>query len=383
MPPWGRDLDEEHSAAAEHRAEPPRAANDEAAIHRQWRFSADYWLGWTKNDRIPVLLTTGATTDPRSGALGHEFTRILYGAAVDYEERHGGGFALEAPFGTTGDWSISAGYFFLDSRTVGPNEFSLGSPVLARPFFNVVDNQEDSSLVTYPGLASGTIAIRNDSLVQGAETNLLRTFLQNEHLSIAILAGLRYLNLDENLTVTESSQLLASAPTFAGRNITVYDRFGADNEFYGGQVGFRMELTHRRWIFAVTPKVALGTVHQSILIQGRTTIDTTPMTDEPAGLLALATNSGRFSRDKFAVVPEVSSKIGLRITERLSIFGGYTFLYWNRVARPGAQIDCNLNPNFIPTSATAGPAELRQPTASFRTTDWWAHGVTWGIEFRY
>jgi len=384
VPPWGRDLDEVDPAAEQGHKESAPAHRDESEQRRPWRFTADYWLGWTKNDRIPVLLTTGPTDDPRAGALGREFTRIFYGDAVDFEERHGGRFTLEVPLGATGDWSLAAGYLFLDSRTVGPRELSPGSPILARPFFNVVDKQEDSSLVTYPGLAGGSIAIRSDSLLQGAEANLLRAVRREEHSFVALLVGLRYLKLDENVTITEAARLSNRAPKFPGSNVSVYDRFGADNDFFGGQIGGHFELTYHRWTLAVTSKVALGNVHESILIRGRTTIDTAPATDEPAGLFALATNSGRFSRNTFAVVPEVSGKIGFRVSERLSVFGGYTILYWNRIARPGEQIDRNLNPNLIPTSTKfGGPADPPQPATLFRTNDYWAQGMTWGVEFRY
>jgi len=113
-------------------------------------------------------------------------------------------------------------------------------------------------------------------------------------------------------------------------------------------------------------------------------IDTTPVTDVPAGLFALSTNSGSFSRDRFAVVPEVSAKLGLHISERLLIFGGYSYIYWSNVVRPGEQIDRNLNPNLIPTSATfGGPAVPRQPAASFQTSDYWVQGMIFGFEFRY
>ena len=99
---------------------------------------------------------------------------------------------------------------------------------------------------------------------------------------------------------------------------------------------------------------------------------------------ALSTNSGRESRNAFAVVPEIGAKIGLRINEHLSIFGGYNYLYWSNVARPGAQIDRNLNPNLIRTSATFGAgADPARPTRTFRTDDYWAHGMIWGAELRY
>lgn len=382
VPPWGRDLESETPHVGAPNAE--ASAHGAEAAKRNWRFSADYWLAWTKNDRIPVLLTTGPTADSRPGALGREFTRILYGDSIDFEDRHGARFTLEAPVGATGDWSASASYFLLDSRDVGLRRVSPGSPVLARPFFDVVKGAEDSSLVTYPGLASGAVSIRSDSWLQGVEANLQRTVARGEHGSIVLLAGLRYLDLDEDLTISENSVIAKTAPAFQGRNINVYDRFGADNDFFGGQVGLQSEWTNKRFTLGLTAKVALGSVHESTLIRGRTTIDTAPATDVPGGLLALASNSGRASRNAFAVVPEIGAKLGLHVTERLTIFGGYTYLYWSNVARPGAQIDRNLNPNLIPTSATFGdPAGPQRPTRSFRTDDYWAHGMIWGLEFRY
>jgi hypothetical protein len=363
-----------HGAAAEHAEE---------AEKRPWRFTADYLLMWTKNDRVPPLLTTGPTADARPGALGREFTRILYGDALDFEERHGGRFTLEMPLGAS-DWSVAASYFLLGARDVGPTQSSPGSPVLARPFFDVVNRREDSSLVSFPGSASGSIAIAADSFLQGAEANLQREFHLHEHRRIVLFAGVRYLDLSEELNINESSSLAPTAGAFGGRRVSVSDRFETDNDFFGGQVGASIDLDYKRFTFNLTSKVALGNVHESIGVRGRTVIDTSPATDVPAGLFALATNSGRFSRDTFAVVPEVSAKLGLRITERLTIFGGYSYLYWSNVARPGEQIDRNLNPNLIPTSASfGGPAAPRQPIMPFRTSDYWVQGMTWGLEFRY
>lgn len=381
VPPWGRDLDEEHAEPAAHAEEP--ASHAEEAEKRGWRFHGDYLLMWTKNDRVPPLLTTGPTADIRPGAIGREFTRILYGDAIDFEERHGGRFTLEMPFGASDEWSLSASYFLLGARDVGPKRFSPGSPVLARPFFDVVNNREDSSLVSFPGVARGAIAINADSFLQGAEAHLQRELHWHEHRRVVLFAGVRYVNLDEELNIAETS-FLPRTDTMVRRRINVQDRFEADNDFFGGQVGGSFECDYKRFRFNMTSKVALGNVHETIVVRGRTVIDTAPLTDEPAGFFALATNSGRFSRNSFAVVPEVSAKLGLRISERLTVFGGYSYLYWSNVARPGEQIDRNLNPNLIPTSVSfGGPATPRQPIMPFRTSDYWVQGMIWGFEFQY
>jgi hypothetical protein len=372
VPPWGRDLDE-HGAAAHHEE------HGEAEKHR-WHFLGEYLLMFTKNDRIPPLLTTGPTADARPGAIGREFTRILYTDAIDFEERHGGRFTLERTLGE--EWSVSASYFLLGSRDVGPKRTSPGSPVLARPFFDVVNNREDSFLVAFPGLASGSFRVNADSFLQGAELNLQRHYEPHEHRRIVLFAGLRYLDLDEELDIAEVSSL-TSGP-LAGRRVGVLDRFETDNDFFGGQVGAGFECDFKRFTFNLTAKVALGNVHETVAVRGRTVIDTTPATDVPAGLFALSSNSGSFSRDTFAVVPEVSAKLAFHVSERLLVFGGYSYLYWSNVARPGEQIDRNLNPNLIPTSATfGGPATPRQPAAGFRTSDYWMQGMIFGLELRY
>lgn len=378
IPPWGQDLDEESPSARTRKREEVRERP-----HRV-RFDADYLLWWTKTNRIPQLLTTGPTTDPRPGSLDSAFTRVIYGDAIDFEDRTGGRFTLEAPWRGSEVWSVSATYFLLGARDVGAERSSAGNPILARPFFNVIDNREDSSLTTYPGLASGSISIISDSFLHGAEANVHCAWWPGEPMRVTLLAGFRYLDLHENLTILEISTIDPAAAQLAGRSITVWDRFEGGNEFYGGQVGARLDWVQARWLLSVTPKVALGSVRENLTIRGRTTIDTAPATDVPVGLLALASNSGRTSQSAFAVVPEISAKFGVRVSERLTLFGGYTFLAWTEIVRPGDNVDRNLNPNLIPTSARfGGPGVPAQPANLFRTSDYWAQGMTLGIEFRY
>lgn len=379
VPPWGQDLEDERPAPVE-----MANAGEPAERRHKVLFGAEYLLWWTKTSRIPPLLTTGPTSDLRPGAIDSEFTRILYGDAVDFEDRHGGRFSLEIPRGE-GAWSIGLVYFFLSSRDVGLERDSPGNPVLARPFFNVLNQQEDSSLTTYPGFASGAVSIISDSVLHGGEANIQVGWQRAETVHLTLLAGFRYLDLHENLTILETSVLDPAAPIVqAGQTITVWDRFEGRNDFYGGQVGAILEVRQPRWILHLASKVALGNVHETLRIRGRTTVHADPMFDEPAGLLALATNSGTSSRNAFAVVPEVTAKLGLRLSERCTFFGGYTFMAWTDVVRPGDQIDRNLNPNLIPTSSTFGsPAIPAQPTRFFRTSDYWAQGMTLGFEIRY
>ena len=84
--------------------------------------------------------------------------------------------------------------------------------------------------------------------------------------------------------------------------------------------------------------------------------------------------------------PEVALSIGYRITPAATVYVGYSFLYASDVARPGEQINRNINPTQTvsygndPPVNPQGPA---QPTFAFNTTDFWAQTLTVGINYRF
>ena len=136
---------------------------------------------------------------------------------------------------------------------------------------------------------------------------------------------------------------------------------------------------------ASTFKVALGEVHQTVDINGNTTFAVPGVTTaSPGGLLALPTNIGSYTRDHFAVVPEVGVKVGYQVTEHLRVFVGYTFLYLSNVLRPGELIDRTVNVSQLPS--ILGPGTLvgaPRPALTFKDTDFWTQGVNFGLELRY
>lgn len=134
----------------------------------------------------------------------------------------------------------------------------------------------------------------------------------------------------------------------------------------------------------ITGKLALGDTHQTVDINGATTITPPggPATVRPSGLLALPSNTGRFSRDEFSVVPEGSVNVGYQVTDNLRVSVGYTFLYWSDVVRPGDAIDLRVNSTRAPTSLVppSGPAA---PLFTFRSSDFWVQGIAFGVELRF
>jgi len=102
------------------------------------------------------------------------------------------------------------------------------------------------------------------------------------------------------------------------------------------------------------------------------------------GLLALRSNIGSFHQDRFGVVPEVDLKVGYHLTDHVKIFAGYDFLYWSSVVRPGQQIDRTLNETLIPNFNSGQPASgVNRPMALFHDSDFWAQGLTVGLEYKY
>jgi Putative beta barrel porin-7 (BBP7) len=348
---------------------------------------ADYLLWAIKDSPLPPLVTTSPAGTPRAqaGVIGAPGTAVLFGGnELDNEARSG--LRLD-----TGFWfdknqclGIEAGYFFLGQRSVDFDAGSPGSPILARPFFDVNSGVENSELIAYPGVLAGSIAVRATSQLWGTELDLRGNWLRGCCWRIDWLAGFRYLALDEGLSLSEN--LMIPTGPQAGTGIFVNDSFGTHNSFAGGQLGLEAELRQGRWSLTLLGKVALGDMQETVNIAGSTAfaVPGLPLNVQPGGLLAQPTNIGHYDRDRFAVVPEAGIKIGYQISKRWRAFVGYSFLYASDVVRPGNQIDRAINVTQLPS--VLGPGTLvgaARPAFTFQSTDFWAQGINIGLEFRW
>ena len=132
---------------------------------------------------------------------------------------------------------------------------------------------------------------------------------------------------------------------------------------------------------AFKAKVALGTTQEMINSNGVTIIP--GGTSSNAGIFSSFSNSGRFTRSQFSVLPEVGASIGWQYTENLRFTLGYNIMYWSRVVRPGNQIDGVINPNQVPALGGTALASPPRPLIPFTASDFWAQGITLGVELRY
>jgi hypothetical protein len=350
--------------------------------------SAEYLLWWIKDSRLPPLITAG--TPASAGVLGVPGTTTIFGdSEFRHEDFSGGRF-------NAGFWldcehlcGLEGGFFFLGSRSDNfcvAGSGAPGSPVIARPVFDVLANRENAELVAFPGQLAGTVCVTSNSRLWGANIDVIHNLCCGCCYRVDLIAGFRYLELDEGLTITENLTILPGVPAIGGSTFFVEDDFGAHNRFYGGEVGARGEYRWNKVFADVLGKVALGSTHEVVDINGTTVITPPggPASTFHGGLLAQPSNIGHFHRDQFAVVPEVGINVGYQVTNHFRAFVGYTFLYWSNVVRPEDQIDRAVNLSQLPSSA--GPGTLvgpARPAPLFRDTDFWAQGISFGLEFRY
>jgi hypothetical protein len=356
--------------------------------------SAEYLVWWVKPGvPTPPLATTGAAAT--GGILGSGAAVVLGSQELDYGQESG----IRA---TAGFWIDKQGHagieltgLWLPNRSVSGAIFSdvNGNPLIARPIVNAQLNQEASFLLATPGQLAGGVDFTSSSQFYGAETNFVGSIYRSKCLTADTLFGFRYAHLQESLNIASNTTVLPGGiaafngnPVGPGGMLSLTDRFETRNEFYGGQLGARMQVRRSRFFAEVEGKVAFGNVHENMAINGATTlvgVDGSTAT-LPGGLLAVGSNSGFFSRDVFTFIPEGSAKVGVHITNCITAFVGYTFIYWFDAARPSEQIDRTVNPSLVPANLAFGSGTgPNRPMATFNHSDFWAQGVNFGLEVRY
>jgi Putative beta barrel porin-7 (BBP7) len=294
------------------------------------------------------------------------------------------------------DFGGEAVFFFVGQR--GLNVHNDATPDLVRPFFDLNNRQESGFIVAAPGLATGEISGHAQANLWGGEINAWKNIYYSfpgTTGTVAMMAGFRYLSGDEEIQIGSVSvfdpNISPASPffPFAGNKLDVFDSFTTHNRFYGAQVGIsgKCYLIDQFSIEGVF-KLGLGVTSEDLNIEGgqlRTFANGSTAVYQ-GGLLALPSNIGSFHRDKFAQVPELDFKMAYAVSKNLSLNGGFSTLYWSRIARAGQQIDREIDitqiPNF-PQNAGAIPTGLGRPGVPFTQSDLWALGASLGLEFKW
>lgn len=355
--------------------------------------SADYMLRWVKKGSVPApLLAVGGNGTPGSpgiNGVGDGPSLLNYGMFSGIQVTGG----VHDKYATNG---LEFGAFMLEQRSTSAGAASdiTGNPAVSLPFSGVNPPGPDRVLLGYPGAFAGAGNVFSSSRVWGGEANVAHCAFCNSNFRGDLLGGFRYLNLAESLGVVGSSVdlvpggqgTLNGALLPPNTPVQSNDSFSTQNNFYGGQIGGRMEWHYKAFYILTTSKIAFGLSDEIVNIGGATTAylpGAAPVT-VPGGVYALASNSGRTNHPEFAVVPEVGLTFGIQLTPRCRLYAGYSFLYWSNVARPGDQVNYSINRAQIPLSSQYGPVVgAAQPIPFFRSSDFWMQGVDLGFAFHF
>ena len=356
--------------------------SDNAASPRIWA-STEYLIWWIKDGPLPFpLVTTGNPADPVPGALGQPGTVPLFGGnRLDYSAFSGLRVSLGAWLNCERTLGIEGSGFLLEQRSVGfaAGSDPAGNPPIYFPVFRTDLGREGSFTISDPqAILAGQTAIRSQTRLWGGEANAIANLWRECGVSIDVLAGFRYIQLEESLT-TDSALV---DPVNQINNV-VHDQFSTRSQFFGGQLGAKVGFQVRGATVEFAGKVALGSNHNEVNIGGFTnqTGAGAPVTGTfPGGIFTQPSNIGGQTQNKFAVVPEGQIKVGYPIRSNVVAFVGYDFLYWSQVVRPGNQIDHNVNPTQTLGGVLTGPPA---PLPQFNRSDFWAQGITVGLRFQY
>ena len=351
-----------------------------AGPFRFW-LRAEYLAWWVKDAPLPVSLVT--TGDPNSNP----------GAELLNSNLHYGSFAgmrlgIGAWFDEYNNIGFESSYFFLGRRSTNffVSSDDAGNPTLAYPFSNQTPGAGGAYVlqISSPGQLAGNALVSSALRLWGTEINSVFCLLRTPRLEFTVLAGFRYADLHETLDISNVTSDLTTSPNTV---MILDDNFITRNQFYGGQIGSRLNWRTPGMSLDIIGKVALGSTHEVVDIQGFSTQfgPKAPGGSFPGGFFAQPSNSGRFTSNQFSVIPSLEVKLSLFIRQNFRFFVGYDFMYWNQVVRPGSQIDRNINLSQSvilgnTNGVLTGPAT---PMPLFNRTDFWAQGLSVGFELRF
>lgn len=361
----------------------PNEACWQAPGSRLW-VRGEYLLWWTSGNAVPPLVTT-SLDDPDAdvaGVLGEADTEILLvGTGLDGGSHSGGRLALTYWLGACQSGGVEASYLALGRSTGRFDAASDDVAILARPVFDTVAAAQAAMLVSYPGLIDGSISVEAATELQAAEALWRsRLFAQCDR-RLDVVIGYRFARLDESLRIDHFSEWTqGQGQIIAGTTKDVFDRFDTENQFHGAELGVIFEERVGRWSLELLMKLGLGNSHSRVFIDGatETTVPGAGSATFVGGLLAQETNIGIHERDHIAVVPELGVTLACDLTSRLRATFGYTFLYWNNVARPADQIDLDVS-QYPPEP----PGDAGRPEFRFTSNDFWAQGMNFGLDYRF
>lgn len=337
-----------------------------------------YW--WPQRQPLPPL-AVGA----RSGALvpGAPNARVLLGGqAIDTEPSAGGRFTFGTALNPKHTLGYEISYFFLGTRSFW--DAVRGGPggqvgTLGVPLVNAETGAPEVLVLARPDGPSATLAVSSAVRVQGWEVNALSNLYASKHLKLNAILGWRYFQFHEGVGV-HSTQIFGPTDPQLLRSS---EQFDAHNRFHGGQIGLHADARRGNVFCELTGKVAFGQNYEVVRSEGMTILYGPSGTRSfgGTGLFVQPSSFGRSANGTFAVLPEGTIKLGVRLGESGRFYVGYSFLYLSDAVRPGDQIDRTMG--LAQLSVVGAPHSLDRPARAIQRSDVWVQGVVVGFEARF
>ena len=346
--------------------------------------SGEFLVWWVEGQQLPPLLTTSPAGTPagQAGILGLPTTTVLIGnSEVNGDARLGGRFTAGYWLDDCQRWGIGGEFFFLGDSNESFAIASPGNPILARPFINSLTGAQDAQLIAFPGVANGSFAVSSSNEILGAAGYVTRTLCCTCNARFGVLAGYRYLRMEEEIAIAERLTAQAGGTAVpAGTTFLLSENYRALNQFHGGDIGLTGRVHRGSLFFDGMARLGIGVTRREVSVAGATTIQPPggAATTLPGALLVQGTPV-TVRDDAFSLVPEFRLAVGYHLTDSLSVFAAYNLMWWTNVARAADQIGLQSNPALIPPPVgPTGPA-----TVTLRDSTMWIQGVSVGLAWNY
>ena len=303
-------------------------------------------------------------------------------------------------FGVAGDFFMSEQRSRFESAAGGPGGLSIQRPfidaVTGRPASILVSNA-DAGAFNQP-LVTGSVATAITARLASAGVALQRNVFCTPTTRATLSFGFRYYDLDESLSIYQTTvngpglvgATIANRALAPNSAVNLFDRVYTRNQFFGGELGGRVEHDFGIVTLGFAPRIAIGDMRQSVTASGLTSgTDTSgaPISRVGGLLAAGGPGNGNLDRDvtnRISTATQLNAYVGIKLTDHLRTTIGYQFLYLNNVARPGQQLDQIVNQRVVPVSSAFG--SLSGQPGNRLTLDrdgFYAHGATVAFELTY
>jgi hypothetical protein len=283
------------------------------------------------------MLMTRDASDRENLLLASPFFPLVRSQSLDFDVEGGVEFSVRNDRVGIGDTATEARFAYYGQWNSQKRLFEDDPLIATRPFTPLAGDQD--------------MAVGYRSRVLGFEFNALERACR----PVTFLAGFRYLNLDEQLSIYSRNPNLPAGP--AMHHFAYWD---TTNDLFGGQIGANIRVYENggplQLHCLMKAGAYLNAAHSHVLL--RTDFGTGP-------------NQGNFDENDTAFVGEIGLNCSYDVACYATVRVGYNFLWIDGVALASEQVRGTGN-------LTAGnPISITGNSGSVLF-----HGATVGVEFR-